>query len=236
MQENKNSMHKKPGLYRVALFITLLVHVTGIAGMLFAPYKDWFVQSTSINLCLMTALLILTHPQKDKSFYLFVIIVFIAGFMAEVAGVNTGSFFGRYSYSSVLGIKLWNVPLVIGVNWFIVIYCTGIATQAYENYMLKRINDKRISGNRQLKFTSFIVDACFLILLYDWILEPVAIKLGYWQWENEKVPLSNYVSWVILSALLLAVFRKLNRNKQNIFAVNLFLIQVLFFLILRTFL
>ena len=72
--------------------------------------------------------------------------------------------------------------------------------------------------------------------MFDWIMEPVAVKLGYWQWESNSIPLYNYISWIIISAGLLTVFRKLNQEKPNIFAVHLFIIQVLFFVVLRTFL
>ena len=86
------------------------------------------------------------------------------------------------------------------------------------------------------RFLSFIVDAALLILLFDWVMEPAAVKLGYWQWEQNTIPLYNYVCWILISALLLFLFRKLNVARQNIFAVHLFIIQFLFFWILRTFL
>ena len=63
--------------------------------------------------------------------------------------------------------------------------------------------------NHRLRLTSFIVDACFLALIFDWVMEPVAVKLGYWQWENDRIPLYNYISWIIISTILLTLFRKL---------------------------
>jgi putative membrane protein len=229
-------MNKKYVLKNVALFIALLFHICGLIGILFTPYKDWFIKNTYINLLLMAALIMLTHPKKNKKFFLFFIAAFIIGFAAEVFGVNTGLLFGSYGYGDILGIKLFNVPLIIGINWFIIIYCAGMLTQSYENFMLKRINAKGIIINKRMMITSFIMDACFLAVLFDWVMEPVAQKLGYWQWENSKIPQYNYVSWIIVSAVLLAVFRKLNQDKRNIFAVHLFIIQLLFFLVLRTFL
>ncbi|MEO8711797.1 MAG: carotenoid biosynthesis protein [Parafilimonas sp.] len=229
-------MNKKYVLRNVALFIALLFHVCGLIGILFTQYKDWFIHSTYINLLLMAALIMITHPKKNKNFYLFFISAIIIGFAAEVLGVNTGLLFGVYNYGTVLGIKLFNVPLIIGINWFIIIYCAGMLTQSYENFMLKRINAKGIIINKRMMIASFIMDACFLAVLFDWVMEPVAQKLGYWQWENSKIPQYNYISWLIISALLLAVFRKLNKDKRNLFAVHLFIIQLLFFLVLRTFL
>ena len=222
--------------FNIALSLALLFHISGLIGILFTTHKDWFIQNTCLHLLLMTALLILTHPQKNKKFFIFFIIAFVIGFMAEVIGVNTELLFGAYVYGDALGIKLFQVPLIIGINWFIIIYCTGMFTQAYENYLLRKINEKGITIKNRMMFASFIIDATFLVFMFDWIMEPVAIKLDYWQWANNTIPLYNYLSWVIISLGLLTVFRKLNRDQQNIFAVHLFIIQVLFFVILRTFL
>jgi putative membrane protein len=229
-------MIRRSLLNKTALFIALLVHISGLIGILFSSHKDWFIENTFINLLLMTVLIVITHASKNVRFFLFFIVAFITGFCAEVLGVNTGFLFGNYSYGDVLGIKLFDVPLIIGINWFIIIYCTGMATQAYENYMLKRIHEQGIIVSNHMKLISFLVDATFLALLFDWIMEPVASKLGYWNWINGKIPIYNYISWIVASALLLTVFRKLNYGKRNIFAVHLFIIQLLFFLVLRTFL
>lgn len=228
-------MNKKL-LLNIALFIALLFHVSGVMGILFSPYKDWFIGNTLINLLAMATLLIITHPSKNKSFILFFLITVVCGFAAEAIGVNTSLLFGNYSYGNVLGLKLFDVPIIIGINWFIIIYCTGMITQTYEDYMLKKMQKQGIDLKNKLKAVSFIIDAALLAVFFDWVMEPVAVKLGFWQWKSETIPLYNYVCWIIISGLLLAVFRKLNKGKHNIFAVHLLLIQLLFFLVLRTFL
>ncbi len=229
-------MNKKINPSKPALFIALLFHICGLIGILLTPYKDWFIKNTWINLLVMAVLVVLTHRLKNKNFLIFFIITFITGFAVEVLGMNTGLIFGRYTYADVLGIKLFNVPLIIGINWFIIIYCTGMFIQVYENYMLKKLIKRGIIINHRLKRISFIVDASLLALIFDWVMEPVAVKLGYWQWETAWIPLYNYISWIIVSAVLLTLFRKLNGDNRNIFAVHLFIIQLLFFLVLRTFL
>jgi putative membrane protein len=223
-------------LLNIALFIALLFHICGITGILFTSYKDWFIQNTPIHLLVMSALLIITHPSKNKNFYLFFLITVVGGFCVEAIGVNTHTLFGNYTYGNVLGAKAFNVPLLIGCNWFIIIYCAGMITQAYENYMLKRIKEQGIDLTTKMKMLSFLVDAAFLAAFLDWMLEPVAVKLGFWKWENDLIPIYNYVCWLLISTLFLWIFRKLNYDKRNIFAVHLLIIQFLFFLVLRTFL
>jgi putative membrane protein len=83
---------------------------------------------------------------------------------------------------------------------------------------------------------SLIVDGALLATFFDWIMEPVAMKLGFWQWTNDEIPFFNYTSWFVISFLLLAIFRRFFYVKANHFGVHLFIIQALFFMALRTFL
>ncbi len=230
-------MNKKSAIHKLALFLALLFHVCGAIGILFTSYKDWFMKSTAFTLLLMALLLVFTHTSKNKKkFFIFLIAASIIGFSAEVIGVNTGILFGKYSYGDVLGAKFLNVPLVIAVNWFNIIYCAGMITQSYEQYMIKKMKEQGMKISHRLQVTSFVVDAVLLVLLFDWIMEPVAVKLGYWHWQNNDVPAYNYFTWAVVSIILFVVFRKLNKHSSNIFAINLFIIQLLFFLALRTFL
>ncbi len=229
-------MNKKNLVNNLALFIALLFHIAGAIGILFTPYKNWFIQNTPVNLLVMVVLLIITQKQKNFYFFFFMLITFTVGFVVEYSGANTGLIFGHYTYGNILGIKVLGVPVIIGVNWFIVIYCAGIATQLYETKMLNRINAKGLTINAKVQKISFVIDASLLAVFFDWVLEPVAQKLGFWQWQASKVPFYNYVCWLVISALLLALFQRLPFNKRNIFAVHLLMIQLLFFLLLRTFL
>src|SRR6266542_2687077 len=86
----------------IALFLALLFHICGAIGILFTPYKQWFINNTPVNLLLMTALLIFTQKEKNKWFLGFVVLCFATGMITEMIGVNTGQLFGDYSYGEVL--------------------------------------------------------------------------------------------------------------------------------------
>ncbi|MGL6269759.1 MAG: carotenoid biosynthesis protein [Chitinophagaceae bacterium] len=82
-----------------------------------------------------------------------------------------------------------------------------------------------------------IFSGALLAVFFDWVMEPVAVRLGFWTWAGDgKIPILNYLSWFYISTFLLLIFRFFNIKPDNIFAVNLFLIQLLFFLLLRIFL
>jgi putative membrane protein len=72
-----------------------------------------------------------------------------------------------------------------------------------------------------------------LMTLLDYIVEPVAIKLGFWTWENDIIPLQNYAMWFITS---LVIHATIYQFKPKINAKISFLIigvQVSFFGILN---
>lgn len=106
--------------------------------------------------------------------------------------------------------------------------------------MLSSLIKKAANGNKQapgvLRAMSVIIDGATLAVVFDWLMEPVAVKLGFWNWDGDgSIPLYNYVCWLMISMLLLTIFHFLRFDKENKFAINLLLIQALFFLILRTF-
>ncbi len=222
--------------FDIATAIAVLFHTIGLVGLLFFD-KAFFLAATPFNLLLSFALLIWTQQEKNWHFIIFFITCFLVGITVEIIGINTGILFGDYAYGDVLGYKFKNVPLLIGVNWFIIIYCSGISIHTL---LMKAINRVALDSGKTptaLKALSVIVDGATLAVFFDWLLEPVAVKLGYWVWNGDgSIPLFNYICWFVVSLLLLAIFHFAKFSKQNKFAVNLLLIQLMFFLLLRTFL
>ncbi len=228
----KNPLNK----FQTATVVAAFFHLVGLMGILFFD-RDLFIRATPLNLLLSLALLIWTQPEKNTAFAGFILFSFFFGFAVEAIGVNTGLLFGDYSYGTVLGPGILGVPLIIGVNWIMIIYCCGVTTHT----MLGKVSRKLAAEMKEppvvLKAISVIVDGATLAVLFDWLMEPVAVKLGFWTWhENEGIPAYNYFCWLVISAMLLAVFHFLSFSKENKFAVNLLLIQAMFFLLLRTFL
>ncbi len=222
--------------YQVATAIAVLFHAIGLVGILFFN-REFFVEATVINLLLMFILLLWTQKEKNGFFFLFVVAAFLFGLAAEIIGVKTGALFGDYTYGNVLGYKFMNVPLIIGINWFVIIYCCGISIHTLLMKAIARISSETKTKPIALKAISVIVDGATMAVFFDWIMEPVAVKLGYWKWgEDGEVPLYNYLCWLMVSNIILAIFHFSRFNKQNKFAVNLLLIQMMFFLLLRTFL
>jgi putative membrane protein len=222
--------------FEIATAIAILFHSIGLVGLLFFD-KAFFLTATPVNLLLSFALLIWTQTEKNIYFFLFLLTCFVVGVAVEILGINTGILFGDYTYGNVLGYKIQNVPVLIGINWFIIIYCSGISIHKLLMKAITRVASDTGKSPMALKALSVIIDGATLAVFFDWLMEPVAVKLGYWTWNGDgSIPMFNYICWFVVSLLLLTIFHFAKFKKQNKFAVNLLLVQAMFFLLLRTFL
>lgn len=222
--------------YEIATFIAILFHLCGFIGI-FTAKHDWFVLHTPVTLVIMFALIIWTQSDKNVAFFVFLVIGFASGMLTEIIGVNSSTLFGNYSYGTVLGPQIKNVPWLIGINWVTIIYCCGVVLATIQTWFQQKLTAAGGSLSPKVQWFSFILDGAMLATFFDYILEPVAVKLGYWKWLGDgSVPGSNFLSWFVISAVLLAVFKLLSFSKHNQFAVHLLIIELLFFGALRTFL
>lgn len=199
--------------YRLLVAIAIVFHLIGLIGIgLF--HSDTIVATTPFHLLLMLVLLFITTA-NDVRFMLWAAITFIMGYAVEWIGVHTGWLFGDYVYGDVLGVKWNGIPILIGVNWILVM--AGAVTIAERLFHHKILTP---------------VTAATIAAAYDWLLEPVAVQLNFWQWQDGVIPFYNYLCWWVIS-LLIAILWQVLRVKPNQFSIALFITQVLFFIALR---
>ncbi len=166
---------------------------------------------------LLTGGTILFYIRVDKKFnlYLWCGVTYLSTFIIEVVGVKTGFIFGNYSYGNVLGFSLFDVPLIIGFNWLLIIMAAiNIAQSAEENIFLVALL------------------AATLAVVFDLILEPVAIKLNYWHWEENLIPLKNYYSWFFITFCLSILASIMKITFTSIFLEHYYIVQFTFFILL----
>lgn len=199
-----------------AFRLLLAMHIAGALGLAFESSREFFQMLTPFNLLATAAIVFHFEEKKTAPYIALLFITFLIGFGVEVAGVHTGAIFGEYSYGKTLGTKLWQVPLAIGLNWAILIYATGL------------VSDK-IKVAKPLK----ALIAAALMVLLDYLIEPVAIKLDFWSWSQETIPIQNYLAWFLVSLVLQGVYQFLPFSKNNPLAIRLLYIQGLFFLVLN---
>ena len=200
----------------VSTILLVILHLAGFIG-LHTSYRELFLQLTPFNLLVSALLLFLNQKDTNWSFYIFCFITFSFGYFIEVLGVKTGFIFGPYVYGNMLGFRLAGVPLVIGLNWLMLVYSVGIICN-------------RLKTNLFLKS---IAGAGMLVAL-DLFIEPVAIKYNFWRWEN-VIPVQNYIAWFITSLLMLFIFYRASFEKNNPMANALYIVQLVFFILLGNF-
>jgi putative membrane protein len=191
-------------------------YLVGILGLSFGRSQPFFQALVPFTLLFSLYFLWLFHEKANFRIYLTGLVVYFVGFTIESIGVNTGAIFGIYVYGNTLGIKLWNTPLMIGVNWLLLIYSCWALTGIF-------------TGNRWLRYFT----GSALMVVYDIALEPVAIRLEMWNWYNEAIPLQNYVGWFLSSLILLIILDMSTKGIKNKIAPALFIIQFIFFIILN---
>ncbi|WP_162416270.1 carotenoid biosynthesis protein [Cyclobacterium roseum] len=199
----------------IAKTIILILHLVGIVGLYWESSRPFFQLVTPLHLLLVTSILLYFHEAYNRWFILFALSAFGIGMITEIIGVNTGLIFGDYSYGPVLGPKLMGVPLLIGVNWFLMVYLTGGVLY-------------RMIGN---DFLAALAGAALMVVM-DLNLEPVAVALNFWQWESSAIPFSNYLSWFLIALIIQLIFRKSSFNKENKLNFFIFMNLLLFFFVL----
>ena len=199
-----------------ALILLIAMHVAGIIGLSFEASRAIFQALTPFNLLATAAIVLHFEEEKSPRYFAFIFITFLVGFFAEVIGVKTGIFFGEYYYGNTLGWKVLDVPIAIGLNWVIMIYTTGLFARSVTNS----------------KYYAIVLGA-ILMAAIDIFIEPVAIKLDFWQWAEATVPLRNYLGWFVLSLLLHFFFSFSMPKSNNSLAIRLLYILILFFIILN---
>jgi putative membrane protein len=105
---------------------------------------------------------------------------------------------------------------MIGVNWLFL----ALSTHGVTQYFTK-------------KALWLILIPSLLMTSLDFLVEPIAMKLDFWNWKNEIIPLQNYLMWFITSIFihgLIYFFRpKINAKVSFVIIVS----QLIFFGVLN---
>lgn len=193
----------------------IIYYAVGLAGFLIPVTRPVFEALIPLSVLLNLFLLLLFHKPYDFKHIAVFTIVFLFTFLVEAIGTKTGLLFGSYFYGGSLGFKIFETPLLIGANWLVLAYGATAIVRSVE--ALK-------------KWVPF--SAAALMVVFDYFLEPVAMKTGMWSWVWNKVPVQNYLMWFIVAVIVVGVFELLNIKTNKPVAARLFWVQLIFFAIL----
>ncbi len=122
----------------------------------------------------------------------------------EASAILTGFPYGHFGYSDLLGFRIFGlVPWTVAFAW------TPLMLGAYA-----------VAANLFNRRVPRVIAATLIITLFDVVLDPGAVYLGFWQYEGGGwfygVPMSNFAGWLIsgsfcavLIEIMVSVFRPL---------------------------
>lgn len=227
------------------LYLNILFSIFYVFGVIFFSLDFGFVLMKSLSelflyLCVLSffgAVYWSYQYQTKFNYKLFLIwalITFTATLVLEMIGTATGVIFGSYNYGQVLSFQLFNTPVIIGFNWVILIVSgSEIGRRFAAN--LTFLNKQ--NGFIQLFFGAII--SAVLITFFDYVMEPVAVYLDYWNWGSRdvyQIPVQNYLAWFGIAIAFSLSYLSLKIKIKSSFVRNIFWMQLLFFLLLRIFL
>ncbi len=196
----------------LVISILWLFHLTAIIGVTLG-FKDWFISKTPLTLTLMFISLILYYPMRDIKYWIIGAVLFFGGYLAEWVGVHYGILFGDYHYGDNLGFKVDEIPLMIGVNWAILILITGVIST-------------RISNNIIIRS---LIGAALMVFL-DYFMETSAPIFDFWVFDIGYAPLQNYVAWFGVAFVLQLIFQISKITGDLAISLHLYASQLIFFI------
>ena len=201
--------------------IAILFYSIGLVGMILNPE---FSALSPLNLLLALVLLILSIPDKNNFTYLSLAFIFVASYILENVGVNSGVLFGNYKYGEALGPKLMETPILIGVNWIIVSYTSVVSANYFAEKLKLKLN----------QYTGAAI-AALLMVITDIPIELLCSKLDFWYWQNNQIPLQNFTAWFFFGYIFCFWLIQNKLQQKNVFAIRLYFVQLVFFVLLNLF-
>ena len=192
------------------LYFLILVYVSGSIGFVVNP--TFFSPFTPYTLLFTCFVFLIHQPISDKKYISAFFSIAVLGFIIELIGIKTGLLFGNYSYGDGLGFKLLDVPLIISINWAMLI-CAGIVTV------------RKVFSN---KFIVISVTA-LVVTFIDLIIEQVAHKLDFWQFEGGLPGLHNYLGWIGVVFFTSYIFYPLIIKGNSMVSSIVLILQIIFF-------
>ncbi|SIQ60220.1 putative membrane protein [Alkalispirochaeta americana] len=199
--------------------VFFILYSVGALGHLFGPTREIMLAMTPWFLLTLGVVSLLPLVAGGRRYVWFWAVgTFLLTYLLEVLGVHTGLVFGGYQYGRGMGVPVFGVPPLIGFNWVLV--CLGAI---------------RLVQGWTLPWGVKVLIAAALATAFDYLMEPVAIALGYWSWAGGEIPLQNYVAWFLI-ALVAGFFYFVGpvRIKTRLPLLHLGA-QAFFFLVLQIF-
>lgn len=214
----KYSSRIKIGLVYFILLSGGLWHLLGIFQSVMARLAGPVI--ILLGLALIIEFYSATPTTRRREYVTWSLGVLGAGYLIEFAGTHTGVIFGKYAYGEILQPVFGGVPVAMSFAW------TGMLLAAHG------VVD-RLLRNRQPTWLERSLAVAAAMVLFDLLLEQVAVSLHYWRWAGVSVPFRNYVAWFVMSLMAAGIgFRsRILPDKPPSLAKHVYFAQIGYFIL-----
>ena len=211
-------MRRRPVLYVSAILLGAFFYDAVLRSAL-----TWLVVLPSIpgGLKVLTAILALfslTHAWYSlggRPTVAFFALSAVISWAYEQAGIATGLVFGPYHYTDYLGGKLGDVPVLIPLAWFMMIYPSYVVA----NLILERRPIGTPGGLAPL--LRLAAASADVMTAWDLVVDPILSgpQVRAWVWEGGGpyfgIPLHNYAGWLVTTFTLYVAYRALEQRSAR---------------------
>ncbi len=201
----------------LSILAIIVLHAGALTGIL-SPWVDRFVLLTPFHLCFSVLLVLKRNDENGNRLYSSLLQIAFVSFFIEIIGVNSNWIYGKFAFGASFGPKILGTPAMIGIVWalFTLTACqaTGLVVK-----------------NKWVGATI----AAVLITALNWIMEPIAPKLGFWHWNetSHEAGLHDYIGCFIQGWLFSYYLFGRIKNIGNLVGLSFLLTQAIFFVLLR---
>lgn len=210
----------KENILPISVILLLIFYGVGLVNVLIG--NDSIMRLSYLNIIISTLVLFANHKSWNARILFNLILVGIFGYTLEVIGVHTGVLFGEYAYGDALGFKVFEVPLVLALNWIILSYITlKFGIHLFKSNLVSVI------------FASAVMTAL------DFLIEPIAVRYDFWMWFDHgletpnSIPIQNYIAWFVFAIILNSLLVSDLRKSTNKFWPYLLITMTVFFVTLN---
>lgn len=118
----------------------------------------------------------------------------IFALVLENFAIVTGFPYGHFQYGSLIGARIGEVPWTVGFAWTPILF----GAYALSNTLFPKAG-----------YLAKSLITATLMTLFDLVLDPGSVALGFWHWQNPVgfygVPWSNFAGWMLSSLIAVSI-------------------------------
>lgn len=162
-------------IFYMWLLYGLVVELAGLQEMV-APLM--LMQSIALVVfCVLHSMAVLGW----KCALVFFAITVVVSTVVEMVGVHTGVIFGQYQYTSLIGVKVLDVPLEVPFSWFMMLYPSFCVA----DLIIEGQAHSRRPKSRWLSLITISTCTAFVVTGWDLAADPLgSTDSGIWVWTH----------------------------------------------------